>query len=265
MSDQSFIEELIKSCPRCGGSSANKGNPSGRCSSCLKKLKTAKHTPGTYQRAHMKADDALRRQSGKKNGKNVTAPGTSKGHGTRKEIVDKMKSSEKKTGQKLSPDRRDNKRGYESKNVRAIPEKLNVGRHKADEGKIAAWKKRLKKTGVSMEEFTVLLKAKFASPAEQKANRTKATTSANKDAMSYIAKPKATTQKDTFKYVIDSTSPTMHAVQAANYAPGTPANKAHAALAYHHSGVKPLSEIEVRGHKKMLTDHYNSGDASIPR
>jgi hypothetical protein len=150
-------EILIKSCPRCGSASKNKSNPAGRCASCLKKLATAKKTPGHWQRSQTKADDALRRQAGK----NGTAPGTSKGNGSRKEIVDKMQRAEKKTGQKLSPDRKNNDKGYSSSNVRAIPEKLNRGRHNADTKKIAEWKKRLKKSELTSEELAALVVAKL--------------------------------------------------------------------------------------------------------
>lgn len=150
-------EILMKACPRCGSASKNKSNPSGRCASCLKKLATAKKTPGHWQRAQTKADDALRRQKGK----NGTAPGTSKGNGTRKEIVDKVQRAEKKTGQKLSPDRKSNDKGYTSSNVRAIPEHLNVGRHEADEKKIANWKKQLKKSNLTTEELATLIVLKI--------------------------------------------------------------------------------------------------------
>lgn len=149
-------EELEKKCPRCGGASANKSNPSGRCSACLAKLKTAKKTPGHWQRAQTKADDSLRRQDGK----NGTASHKSSGRGSRKEIVDKMQRAESKTGQKLSPDRKDNSKGYASSNVRAVPEKLNRGRHTVDSKKLAAWKKRLKKSNIDIDDLILLMKAK---------------------------------------------------------------------------------------------------------
>lgn len=154
--EEEFLEELAKSCPRCGKSSANKSNPAGRCSSCLKKLKTAKHTPGHYLRAHMKADDALRRQKGK----NGTAKKKSKGLGSRESIVKQTQSAEKKTGQKLSPDRKNNAHGYAAKNTRMVPEKLNRGRHKVDPKKLSAWRKKLKKSNIDLEDFTTLLRSK---------------------------------------------------------------------------------------------------------
>jgi len=155
---ESELEELLRSCPRCGKTSANKSNPAGRCRACLNKLATAKKTPGHWQRAQTKSDDSLRRQ----NGKNGTATHKSKGRGTRKEIVDKIQNAEKKTGQKLSPDRINNDRGYESKNVRAVPEKLNRGRHKVDPKKLAAWRKKLKKHNIELDELMQILLMKSA-------------------------------------------------------------------------------------------------------
>jgi hypothetical protein len=126
--------------------------------SCLKKLASNKKKPGHWQRAQTQADGALRRQDGK----NGTASKKSKGRGTRKEIVSKMQNAEKKTGQKLSADRKSNDKGYASSNVRAVPEKLNRGRHHVDPKKLRAWKKKLKKSDLSIEQFYTLMKAKFA-------------------------------------------------------------------------------------------------------
>lgn len=154
--EQQELEELAKSCPRCGGKSANAANPAGRCRKCLNKLKTAKHTPGHYLRAHMKADDALRRQKGK----NGTAKKKSKGLGSRESIVKQTQAAEKKTGQKLSPDRKNNSKGYAAKNTRMVPEHLNRGRHKVDGKKLAAWRKKLKKNNIDTEDFMTLLRAK---------------------------------------------------------------------------------------------------------
>ena len=155
-SDIEALEPLEKACPRCGKPSANSGNASGRCSSCLKKLKTNKKKPGHWQRAQTKADDALRRQDGK----NGTASHKSSGRGTRKSIVSQMQRAEKKTGQKLSPDRKDNGKGYAASNTRAVPEKLNRGRHKVDAKKLSNWKKNLKKTNLTFENLKTLVLAK---------------------------------------------------------------------------------------------------------
>lgn len=148
------LEELAKKCPRCGGASANKGNSAGRCRKHLNKLAHDKKTPGHWQRAQTKADDALRRQDGK----NGTASHKSSGRGSRASIVKQTQSAEKKTGQKLSPDRKNNSKGYAAKNTRMVPEKLNRGRHKVDPKKLSAWKKRLKKCDIDEDTFMTLLR-----------------------------------------------------------------------------------------------------------
>lgn len=150
------LENLEKKCPRCGKTSANKNNPSGRCRTCLNKLAANKKKPGHWQRAQTKADDALRRQ----NGDNGTAHHKSNGRGSRASIVKQVQRAEKKTGQKLSPDRKDNNKGYASSNTRMVPEKLNRGRHTVDKKKLRAWQKRLNKTDTSHEEFYTYLLAK---------------------------------------------------------------------------------------------------------
>lgn len=148
-------EELAKGkCVRCSNSVSSKG---GRCASCLKKLKANRHKPGHYMRNHQQADSALRREQGK----NGTASKKSSGLGNRQSIVGKMKRAEKKTGQKLSADRTNNAKGYASSNVRAIPENLNRGRHKADPKKLSAWRKRLKKSDIEIDDFLTILKAKI--------------------------------------------------------------------------------------------------------
>jgi|GEM_PF-5291098 len=157
-----YVEELAKKCPRCGAPSANKGNPSGRCRKHLDKLAHDKKTPGHWQRAQTKADDALRRQKGK----NGTAHKKSSGLGSRKSIVKQTQSAEKKTGEKLSPDRKNNSKGYASSNTRMVPEHLNRGRHHVDGKKLRAWQKRMKKCDVSNEEFYTMTLAK----AEQTGN-----------------------------------------------------------------------------------------------
>lgn len=157
-SDLEELEELAKSCPRCGGKSANAGNSAGRCRGCLNKLAANKKKPGHYLHNHKVADDALRRQKGK----NGTAKKKHKGVGTRKEIIDKVKAGEKKHGQVLSPDRKDNSKGYSSDNVRMVPPKLNRGRHKVDPKKLKAWKSRMKKSDIDAELMYTALLAKCA-------------------------------------------------------------------------------------------------------
>jgi len=150
------LEELSKACPRCGNASANKSNPAGRCRACLNKLAANKKKPGHWQRAQTKADDALRRQ----NGKNGTASKKSSGRGSRKTIVKQIQSAEKKTGQKLSPDRKNNSKGYAASNTRAVPEKLNRGRHKVDPKKLAAWRKRVKKSEIELDDLKAFMTAR---------------------------------------------------------------------------------------------------------
>lgn len=148
--DLKALEPLEKTCPRCGKASADKSNPSGRCSACLKKLRDNKKKPGHYQRAQTKADDALRRQDGK----NGTASHKSSGRGNRKSIVKQVQRAEKRTGEKLSPDRKNNNKGYASSNTRMVPEKLNRGRHHVDGKKLKAWKDKIKK---SLDEINELI------------------------------------------------------------------------------------------------------------
>ena len=157
------MEVLEKACPRCGKPSKNSGNSAGRCSSCLKKLASNKKKPGHWQRAQTKADDALRRQDGK----NGTASHKSSGRGSRESIVKQTQTAEKKTGQKLSPDRKNNAQGYAAKNTRMVPEKLNRGRHKVDPKKLANWRKKLNKHDITIEEFGTLLRAKALNTNEE--------------------------------------------------------------------------------------------------
>lgn len=154
--DDEFLEELAKSCPRCGKPSKNKSNPSGRCASCLKKLAANKKKVGHYLHEHKVADDALRRQKGK----NGTAHKKSSGLGSRKSIIRQTHDAEAKTGQVLSPDRKDNSKGYSASNTRMVPPELNRGRHHVDKKKLAAWKKKLKKSDVTEDELYTYLLAK---------------------------------------------------------------------------------------------------------
>lgn len=166
--EQIGLEELSKACPRCNGKSANPSNPSGRCRKHLNKLAKDKKTPGHWQRSQTKFDDAKRRE----NGKNGTASKKNNGRAkSRKDFVKRFQRDEKKTGSKLSPDRIKNERGYESKNVRNVPEKLNRGRHKVDPKKLKAWRDRMKKSEIDTDLMYTALLAK----AEQNNQETLAT------------------------------------------------------------------------------------------
>ena len=125
-----FLEKA--KCVRCSNSTS--GGKGARCSSCLKKLSSKRKTPGSKERAWQHADQALRRERG---GSGTTTGGHKSGHGNRQEIQRKMQAAEKKSGSKLSLDRKNNERGYESKNTRAVPEKLNRGRHTVDLKKLS--------------------------------------------------------------------------------------------------------------------------------
>lgn len=152
-------EKLEKKCPRCGKSSKNSSNSAGRCSSCLSKLKANKKNPNRYEHHHKLADDALRRQ----NGKNGTASHKSSGRGSRESLIRQSKAAYKKhgTGTTLSPDRKDNSKGYSSSNTRMVPKDLNRGRHKVDPKKLANWKKRLKKANLDVDDLSTLLQSKL--------------------------------------------------------------------------------------------------------
>jgi hypothetical protein len=119
-------------------------------------LASNKKKVGRYEHHHKVADDALRRQRGK----NGTSSKKSKGLGTRKSIIKKLKADEKRAGQVLSPDRKDNSKGYSERNVRNIKPSLNRGRHTVDPKKLAAWRKTLKKSDLTIDDLMTLLKAK---------------------------------------------------------------------------------------------------------
>ena len=155
MSDETILEK--SGCVRCGKPSKN-GGKGGRCSSCLDKLSSKRKSPGSKERSWQHADQALRRERG---GSGTTTGGHKSGHGERHEIQEKMKNAEKKTGQKLSLDRKDNERGYESTNTRVAPQAMNRGAHHIDAKKLAAWKKKLKKNNISWEDLLVLVKSKL--------------------------------------------------------------------------------------------------------
>lgn len=130
----------------------------------LNQLKNNRKKPGHKERAQQQVLQAKRRERGGagtsagQNGKS----GHSSGHmkGKHSSAVKRYQSSEKKAGTKLSPDRKDNNKGYAAGNVRNIPQKLNVGRHNADEKKVKEWRKKLKKHDITEENFMTLLQAK---------------------------------------------------------------------------------------------------------
>jgi len=150
-------------CVRCNSNNAK--SKGGRCPTCLAKLKSKRHTAGSAERGAWLADGALRRQDGK----NGTAHHKSSGRGSRKEIESKIERAEKKTGQKLSVDRKDNSQGYTNSNTRAVPKKLNRGRHNVDGKKLREWQSKLKKIDSKLElnDLFVLAKAKLLADADR--------------------------------------------------------------------------------------------------
>lgn len=157
-------EILEKSkCVRCS-KEVSGGGPGVRCRACRDKLNAARQTPGHTESAQAKAQQAKRRE----NHGNGTATKKSKGKAkSNAELVDKVQNAEKKTGQRLSLDRKDNSKGYANDNTRMIPDHLNRGRHTADPKKIKEWKDRLKKTGLTTDEFAAILVAKVESSKEE--------------------------------------------------------------------------------------------------
>lgn len=137
-------------CPICGKSSWIKSNPSGRCRACLDKLKKRRNTPGDSERAWHQASDAARREKGKNGTAHKKSHGKMKSEG---ELAKKIQAAESKAGEKLSPDRKDNSKGYEKSNVRMVPKELNRGRHHVDEKKLAKWRQSLHKSEFTTDEL----------------------------------------------------------------------------------------------------------------
>ena len=97
----------------------------------LGKLRRDRKTKGHKEEATQKVLQARRRENGK-SGTTAGQHGRSghkSGHdkSSTASAVKKLQNQEKKHGQRLSLDRKDNERGYESKNVRYVPDKLNRG------------------------------------------------------------------------------------------------------------------------------------------
>lgn len=97
----------------------------------LGKLKRARTTAGDPEEAAQKVQQARRREKG---GPGTTAgqngkSGHSSGHdkSSTASAVKKLQNAQKKSGQRLSLDRKNNNKGYEGSNVRMVPDKLNRG------------------------------------------------------------------------------------------------------------------------------------------
>jgi len=157
-------EILEKSkCVRCSNDVPG-GGPGARCRTCRNKLNAARQKVGSKERAWNKAEQARRRE----NHGNGKATPKSKGKSeSNAKLAASFQAAEKKAGEKLSPDRKDNGSGYASKNTRHIPEKANRGRHEADPKKLKEFRDRLKKTGLTTDEFAAILVAKVEASKEE--------------------------------------------------------------------------------------------------
>ena len=149
-------------CPRCGGKSVG-GTSGSRCAACLKKLAKERKTPGNKQRGWKVANDSKRREDGQ----TAKAKKKTSGTGNTKTTAKNLIAAEKRTGQKLSPNRKSNSKGYSSKNVEYVPIPLNRGRHDIDHKKLSAWHKsvkgKLKKSQITEDELAALTVANIHS------------------------------------------------------------------------------------------------------
>ena len=150
-------EILEKSkCVRCSNTVSG-GGPGARCGTCRGKLNAARQKVGSPERAANKAEQARRRET---KGNGTATPKSSGKSESNKKMAASFQAAEKKAGEKLSPDRKDNGKGYAEANTRHIPEEANRGRHTADPKKLKAFRERLKKTGLTTTELSVLILAK---------------------------------------------------------------------------------------------------------
>ena len=97
----------------------------------IAKLARDRKTPGHKERGYQQVLQGKRREkggSGTTSGQNGKS-GHSSGHNKQDtgKAAKNFASSEKKAGRKLSQDRKDNNKGYESSNVRNVPQDLNRG------------------------------------------------------------------------------------------------------------------------------------------
>ena len=97
----------------------------------LSKLKKERKTPGSKERGYQQVLQAKRRENG---GSGTTAgqhghKGHASGHMKTKTgtAAKRYASAEKKAGQKMSIDRKNNNKGYESSNTHLAPQNLNRG------------------------------------------------------------------------------------------------------------------------------------------
>lgn len=159
-----IIDELTEAEALCKGPNYWKDKDPKRYKKELAALRNERKTPGSKERGYQQVLQAKRREKGGpgtksgQNGKSGHSSGRMKSDtGT---AVKRYQSSEKKAGTKLSPDRKNNNKGYESGNVRNIPQDMNRGRHNADEKKVKDWQKKKKKKKLEKSDFMLLLEAR---------------------------------------------------------------------------------------------------------
>ena len=141
-----IISELEAAEELCKGPNYWKDKDPARYKKELARLRRERKKPGSKERGYQQVLQAKRRENGgpgTKAGQNGKS-GHSSGHMKTKTgtAVKRYQSSEKKAGTKLSIDRKNNNKGYGEGNTRNIPQKLNRGRHHADEKKVKDWQKK---------------------------------------------------------------------------------------------------------------------------
>ena len=113
------------------------------------KLRRQRTTSGTKEAAYQKITQAKRRERGGKGTKaGQGRSGHASGHMDQStgDAVKRHQNAEKKAGERLVIDRKDNKKGYKTSNTRTVPQKLGIGAHTVDSKKLADWKKKKKKS-----------------------------------------------------------------------------------------------------------------------
>jgi hypothetical protein len=152
LEDLSWLEKEISSDLNKGPNYWKDKDPT-KYKKMLSKLKRGRKTPGHKERGYQQVLQAKRRErggSGTRSGQNGNS-GHSSGHMKSKTgtAVKRYSSAEKKHGKKMSMNRKNNNKGYESGNVKLISQKYNKGDEKysskAPENKLKNKLKKLKK------------------------------------------------------------------------------------------------------------------------
>lgn len=143
--DMQVLEDLAK------GPNYWKDKDPAKYKKMLGKLSRERKTPGSKERGYQQVLQGKRREkggSGTTSGQNGKS-GHSSGHNKQDTgaAAKRFASSEKKAGQKLSQDRKDNSKGYTASNVRNVPQELNRGdeNNKKKKAYLSGSKKKKKK------------------------------------------------------------------------------------------------------------------------